>query len=157
MIMPGRCCWPILVVAVWTAAANAHAQFTGMFTNGTRFQGARLAGWPEGKGQPHVSEWTWAPFGACDFGAVFDVKNPVSWLFNETADPPSAPRPCVELFGGDRLPGQVVGYRYGSELIVERQSPHLLVKLDPDAVRSPHTVVRVRVQLVRKVIWQPRR
>src|SRR5262249_28609962 len=65
--------------------------------------------------------------------------------------------PCVELFGGDRLPGQVIGYRYGTEQPLERQPAHLLVKIDPDAVHSPYPVVRVRAQAVRKVVWQPRR
>ena len=88
---------------------------------------------------------------------MFDAKNPVNWLFNERAEAPTAPRPCVELFGGDRLPGQVIGYRYGTELPVERQHAHLLVKLDPDAVQSPYTQVRVRAEAVRKVVWQPRR
>jgi hypothetical protein len=63
----------------------------------------------------------------------------------------------VELFGGDRLPGQVVGYRYGTEQPTERQPAHLLVKLDTEAVQSPHSLVRVRAQAVRRVIWRPRR
>src|SRR5262249_53384665 len=82
---------------------------------------------------------------------------PVAWLFNEQAEAPAAPRPGVELFGGDRLPGQVVGFRYGTEQPTERQPAHLLVRPDPDAVQSPHSLVRVRVQAVRRVIWKPRR
>jgi len=131
------------------------AQFTGTFADGTRFQKARLTGWPDAKAQPRVQAS--AAAGSRDLGAVFDAKNPVSWLFNELAETPAALRPCVELFGGDRLPGQVLGYRYGTESVVERQPAHLLVKLDADAVRSPQTAVRVRVQSVRRVIWQPRR
>ena len=81
----------------------------------------------------------------------------MSWLFNDRAEVSTALRPCVELFGGDRLPGQVVGYRYGTELPVDRQAAHLLVKPDAEAVQSPHVLVRVRTQAVRKVVWQPRR
>jgi hypothetical protein len=153
--MPGRIRWPmvacfILICAALARAQEVRARFTGAFADGTRFQKARLGGWPDAKGQPRVQE-------ARDLGAVFDAKNPVSWLFNELAETPAAPRPCVEFFGGDRLPGQVLGYRYGTEAVAERLPAHLVVKLDPDAVRAPQTQVRVLAQAVRRVIWQPRR
>src|SRR4051794_19772722 len=154
--MPRRIYRPILVSVVCLAAAPGGlcAQFTGAFADGTRFQEVPLAGWPDRQGQPSVQD---PNDKARQLGAVFDAKNPVNWLFNERAESPGAPRPCVELFGGDRLPGQVVGYRYGTEHPLERQPAHLLVKPDPDAVQSSYPQVRVRADAVRKVVWQPRR
>jgi NPCBM/NEW2 domain len=144
------------VLCLMLAPGGLRAQFTGAFADGSRFRGAQLAGWPDKPGLLRVKE-----AGAADkakhLGAVFDAKNPVAWLYNEQAEAPAAARPGVELFGGDRLPGQVVGYRYGTEQPTERQPAHLLVKLDSDAVQSPHSLVRVRAQAVRRVIWRPRR
>ena len=157
--MPFRTYLPILtsLICVTVVPGSLWAQFTGEFANGTRFKEAQLVNWPLGKEAARLKEA--APGGkGGDLGALFDAKNPVSWMFNERAKPPNpAPRPGVELFGGDRLPGQILGYRYGTELAVDRQPAHLLVKIDPDAVQSPRAVVRVRTAAVRKVVWQPRR
>ena len=144
----------ISVVCLTAVPGGLRAQFTGAFADGTRFQGAQLTGWPDSQGQPRVKD---PKDQARALGAVFDAGNPVNWLFNERNEAPAIPRPCVELFGGDRLPGQVIGYRYGTEQPVERQFAQLLVKLDPDAVQSPYSQVRVRAEAVRKVVWQPRR
>jgi hypothetical protein len=144
------------LVAFGLVPGPVSAQFSGMLADGTRFQGVQLVGWPEGKDPPRLKETAPDNKGR-DLGPVFDANKPVNWLFNESAGAPAGPRPCVELFGGDRLPGQVVGYRYGTEMPLERQGAHLLVKVDPDAIQSPHAVMRVRAQAVRKVIWQPRR
>lgn len=148
----------ILAVLVCTLAARQElsAQFTGTFADGTRFQGAQLIDWPVGKGPPRLKESAPGDTGH-DLGPVFDAKNPVTWLYQERIEASVVQQPYVEFFGGDRLPGLVIGYRYGTETPVERLPPHLLVKLDFDSAQSPQAIVRVRAQAVRKVVWQPRR
>ena len=148
----------ILACCLWvTAALRADsAPFTGAFANGVRFQGAQLTKWPDSQKPPHIT--VPVPGGSDrDLGSIFDAQNPLSWLFNEAAETPSIVRPGVELVGGDRLPGQVIGFRYGTESPVDRLPAHLLVKPDLEAVKSPFAVLRVKTQAVRKVVWQPRR
>ena len=148
----------LLGCCLWTtvAARAVSAPFTGAFANGVRFQGAQLTNWPDTKKPPHIT--VPVPGGTDrDLGSVFDAQNPVSWLFNEAAEAPSAARPGVELFGGDRLPGQVIGFRYGTESPVDRLQAHLLVKPDNEAVKTPIAVLRIKTQAVSKVVWQPRR
>ena len=48
--MPGRIRLLILCFVASCSRADARAQFTGAFADGTRFQMARLAGWPESAG-----------------------------------------------------------------------------------------------------------
>lgn len=145
----------VSAISLIAVPGNLRAQFTGEFSDGTRFQNAQLVGWPDGKEAPRLKQST-SEDKERDLGALFDAKNSVTWLFNERAEPPSAPKAWVELFGGDRLPGRVLGYRYGTESPVDRQPAHLLVLIDPDAVQSPSSVVRVQAAAVRKVVWQPR-
>lgn len=144
----------LVALALLLVPASVPAQFSGQYADGVRFQDAQVIGGPEGQGPLRLKGST--PPGR-EIGPLFDAKNPVNWFADERTEAPPASRACVELIGGDRLPGQVIGYRYGTELPLEHQYPHLLVKIDPDAVQSPQSVVRVRAQAVRKVVWQPRR
>ena len=119
---------------------GVQGQFSGSFANDKRFSELQIVGGLEGQGPLRLKGP--GPQGR-EVGPLLDPRNPVDWFADERSDAPPAARACVELIGGDRLPGQVVGYRYGTELPLERQYPHLLVKIDPDAVRSPQPVVRV--------------
>jgi hypothetical protein len=91
--------------------------------------------------------------------ALLDPKRPVRWLVDNTLAPLAAPpQAMVELVGGDRLPGRVVGFRSAVETGLDRQPAYLLVEpstpLDwPDG--PSRTNLRVSSEWVRRIVWKP--
>jgi hypothetical protein len=91
--------------------------------------------------------------------ALLDPNRPVRWLVDHTLAPPMAPpQAMVELVGGDRLPGRVVGFRAAVETALDRQPACLLVEpytpLDwPDG--PGRTNLRVSLEWVRRIVWKP--
>lgn len=143
-----------LIIALATlafAAESAAAQsptFTAAFTDGTYITGGKISEWHVTTAQPKLNG-----------RPLMDPAKPVRWLKSDSAEPPSAPKAFVEMFGGDRLPGMVVEHRTGTDATGERQGPCLAVKpetiLDgPDQTTREH--LRVRLPLVRRIVWQRR-
>ena len=146
--------WMLAIVALCVLAAPrpiATAQephYCGAFADGTYFAGARLTEWHDTNSQPKING-AW----------LFDPNRPVRWLRNESLESPVTPKACVELFGGDRLPGRVLEYSSGNPATLDHEPPHLVVR--PDfSIDPPNAPVReqVRVSLpaIRRVIWQRR-
>lgn len=121
--------------------------YIGVWADGSRASAGQLSPWYGEDGGPKL-----------DGRSLFDEAEPIRWLLNSQLPPPNPPRSVVEMFGGDKLPGRVTGYRTGSELAVEQQPGHLLV--------SPHVALdrpggprreelRVNVRWVQRIIWEP--
>ncbi|MHB1037884.1 MAG: NPCBM/NEW2 domain-containing protein [Pirellulales bacterium] len=115
--------------------------------------------------------------------AVLDPASPVRWLRNEALAPAVPPQACVEFFGGDVLPGEVVAYRdgdpagllaaiekkatekdaaktgTGEESLDQVLTPCLVVQ-SPLGVNvsddSPDAPILVKIPWVRRIIWQRR-
>jgi hypothetical protein len=138
------------LLALLPTSGQVHAQYTGAFADGTRFEHATLNGWPEGNPTLRIDAQN------RDLGPVFEPKDRLSWMISERPLTAPAPQAFIEFFGGDRFPGQVVGFRYGTEDPVNREAAHLLVEPDSDAVVNTASRIRVRVAPVRKVVWKAR-
>ena len=88
--------------------------------------------------------------------ALFDPNRPVRWLVRD-APPVQAPISAfVEFVGGDRLPGEVIGYSSGSETPYRSLPPHLVVR-PSTAFRRPNTTddppLRIELKFVRRIVW----
>lgn len=154
---------PILVVLAcvpWLADSNGrvHAQFSGALADGTTFKGLQIGDWNDSKAQPKLMEAS-AQGQPKQIALLFDTKNPVRWLLNESAGPVGPAQAFVEFFGGDRLPGRVTEYHFGNESPAQRLPAHLIVK--PDTAFLPpgwpaRPGLRIRARSVRRIIWEPR-
>ena len=90
---------------------------------------------------------------------LLDEGNAALWKPRRGPATPPAPSAYVEMVGGDRLPGEVVGYAgvrdYPSGLI----RPHFLVRPALHPARLPAAQarpIRVLERFVRRVVWQSR-
>ena len=125
---------------------SAEDRFTAAWSDGTRYDGDEVLGWGSDPSQPLLAG-----------RALFDVGNPVRWLRDNSIPPAEMPSAFVELAGGDRLPGRVVGYRRGGETPGRALPPHLL--FEPTvSVGLPGILaqgqVRVLAEHVRRVVWR---
>lgn len=123
-------------------------RFSAGLSDGTRISGSNLAGWNDPKQQPTLNG-----------KAVFDAQNPFRWMINHSLSPASQPDAYVEFFGGDRLPGEVVGFRTGQESDFLDFPKHLVVN-PTVSLNSPrlnrHSRLRVDTRWLKRVVWQPR-
>ncbi|GIX04562.1 MAG: hypothetical protein KatS3mg114_0431 [Planctomycetaceae bacterium] len=89
---------------------------------------------------------------------LFDATRPVLWWCDQLADPLGEPTAYVELRGGDRLAGEVLGYLSGSENAWEPHPRAWLVRVSGDA-GPPDTpgpyLVRVRTDAVHRIVLSP--
>jgi hypothetical protein len=96
----------LILTVVWLCAADVAygspgTRYVGMLADGTRIEGNAITGWHSDKGQPQL-----------DGVNLFDSDRPLRWLRNTepTVDPSIEDAATfVEMVGGDRLPGQVIG------------------------------------------------
>jgi hypothetical protein len=122
-------------------------RYLAVFADGSRVEGAKLVGWHDATATPTLSGVN-----------LQDVKRPMRWLRDRTiplADLSADPTGWVELVGGDRLPGRVVGAEDAATdgtgvpacLLVE---PGVAVHLPDD---EPAEHVRVLARYVQRVVW----
>jgi hypothetical protein len=152
-MMIGRTClgWVAGTAQLFAAAAvsGQELRFTGALADGTLISAQPLHSWHEPNAQPRLEN---AP--------LFDPQRPMRWLRADWADAVAVPRAGVELIGGDRLPGRVVGFGDGTGSHVDRWPAHLVVRPEYSVDRPglpPRETVRVAVGALRRVIWQRRR
>ena len=138
------CCVLIGLVAPLAAAER----YSAMLAKGTLVHGDEVRDWHDTGAQPKLGD-----------KPLLDAENPLRWLKDNTLPPAAAPEAYVEMVGGDRLPGEVVGHRSSDASPYERMASHLLVEPsvsvewpDPRARRP----VRVLDRWLRRVVWQPR-
>lgn len=128
--------------------AVAAERYFGVLRDGTVAVDTEIRDWNDAGAVPKI--------GGRD---LFDANNPVQWIIDRQQPPPSVPNNFVEFFGGDRLAGEVVGYRAMAESPFEAQPPHVLVRTAGD-VQSPDdlqpAVLRVALDHVRRIVWEHR-
>jgi len=136
------------LAAPLAAPLSAEDRFTAAWNDGTRTDGDELLGWGSEPSQPTLTG-----------RALFDATNPVRWLRDNSIPPADTPDAYVELVGGDRLPGRLVGYRRGGETPGRALAPHLLIEptvtvgLPDGPAQEP---VRVLAEHVQRVVWRRR-
>ncbi|HUY36926.1 MAG TPA: NPCBM/NEW2 domain-containing protein [Pirellulales bacterium] len=127
---------------------SAENRFTAAWSDGTRTGGDEVLGWQTEPWQPTLAG-----------RPLFDSTNPIRWLRDRSIPTADTPDAYVELLGGDRLPGRMVGYERGGETHAYSLPPRLLVEPSvtlslPDGPRQGH--VRVLAEHVRRVVWRRR-
>ncbi len=125
---------------------SRRARYTATWTDGTQASADGVEGWHDTESQPKLAG-----------RALFGGEPTVRWLLDNTLAPPDPPDAAVEMFGGDCLPGRVIGFSSGAQSAGLRGHPHLRVHprlpLDwPDAAPRPHHQVLAR--WVRRIVWQ---
>ncbi|MBN2474840.1 MAG: NPCBM/NEW2 domain-containing protein [Pirellulales bacterium] len=152
-------CLSTLLVAMLVPIAAAGAEeppprYLAVFADGTRVEGQKISDWHQHTGSPKL-----------DSTNLQDPHRPLRWLCDKTLEPFEADDDTggfVEMIGGDRLPGRVVGFRQGEPGSSICQRPHLLVAPRvyvnyPD--HRPRQQVGVLLRYVRRVVFggRPRR
>ncbi len=147
--------WRLLIVlTAWTASGaslRADAEpprYSGEFADGTYIADGQLEHWGDEKGFPRLSG-----------RALFDKANPIRWIRNRSLSPGTMPEAYVELFGGDRLPGQVTGCLPAGRSHYRRDPAFLMV--EPTVSLSfpkgiPGSYIAVTTTWVRRIIWHGR-
>lgn len=118
------------------------------WADGTTSTAEAVGGWNETESRPMLGG-----------RELFDKSNPARWLRDDRIAPPKTPSAFVEMLGGDRLPGRVVGFRLGNESPYQPLCAHWLVAPDINLDRpnsSPRATLRVAASLVRRIVWQRR-
>lgn len=140
----------LLGCCVWTPAGHAVAddqRFQAEFADGSRVNGDELRNWHDSAAQPVLNN-----------KPLFDKANPARWVIDTSLKVSAVPTTFVEFFGGDRLPGAVVGAANGSESRYARLPPHLILERQTwnfPGIQNP-TPLRVLSRWVRRVVFQRR-
>lgn len=133
----------------WTPLAmQAAERYFGVFRDGAVAVDAEIREWNDAGAVPKLAD-----------RELFSANNLVQWIVDRQQPIPDVPESYVEFFGGDRLAGEVVGYRSAAESPFEALPPHLLVRTvgelqSPDEM--PAAIVRVSLDHVRRVVWEHR-
>ena len=141
------------ILLAWLAPhAMSHTyaveRYAAMFTDGARVEEAEVREWFEPTSPAKIAN-----------RLIFDPNTPARWIIDrQQAVATDAPE-FVEFFGGDRLGGEVVGFRPDSGNPYEQQPAHLIV--NPLAELQPpddplQSEIRVGIEFVRRVVWQRR-
>jgi hypothetical protein len=135
----------------WLAGSehsSAADRYVALFEDGARVTSAELKDWNDPQAQPRVGD-RW----------LFEPSRPFRWVIDRQQWPTEPPTAFVEFVGGDRLPGELVGFQTGREGPFEQLPPHVLVRptseLQPPDDPDPG-VVRVLADSLRRVAWQHR-
>ena len=121
-------------------------RYTAQWVDGTRESGDTLGLWNQPKSVPKLGN-----------RELFEPQRPLRWLVDNSLAPAPPPDAMVEFYGGDCLPGRVIGFRDGTEEADERLPPHLLVAASIRTAwpeRLSHPEVRVTLPWVRRIVWQ---
>ena len=119
-----------------------------VLSEGTRLEGKEIRGWGNAQGNPQL-----------DGTELLSPRRPFRWLRDLT--PPAdesrgEPGGWVELIGGDRLLGRVLGFVPGGGDEKPAAPPHLLVAVEGPVRgegRPRQSEVRIVPQFVRRVVW----
>ncbi len=135
----------LLLAAGWRQPlAAAEANFVAGWADGSRTSADEVLDWNRLDARPTLAG-----------RPLLDAKNPVCWLRDTRVEANPRPAPIVEFVGGDRLPGRVVGW---AEHFTTDGSPTCLLvapAIDIDLPGQKREQIGVRLDLVRRVVWQP--
>ncbi len=138
----------ILLLGLFHRDAVAEDRYSAMLADGSRIAGGEVKDWQDEKKTPSLNG-----------RAVFDEKNPFRWLIDHSVSPPAMPEAFVEFFGGDRLPGEVTGFRAEPDSPYLSMPKHLIVSpsIPLHLPSQPGgSAVRVSTAWLKRVVWQPR-
>ncbi len=136
-------CWMLL----GSVGIADEQRFQAEFADGTRTNADELRNWHDSNAQPVLNN-----------KPLFDPNNPALWVIDTSLKVSATPTAFVEFFGGDRLPGAVIGAGSGLESKYNRLPPHLILERQswnfPGV--QPVNPLRVLTRWVRRVVWQRR-
>ncbi|MGE3777993.1 MAG: hypothetical protein AB7F89_12460, partial [Pirellulaceae bacterium] len=152
--IPSRIRAVFAVLAMWAAAVGFAAPVVGdgapryaaRFASGRYLEGEPLSNWHSRELQPQLAGQP-----------LFDAADPLRWLMDRSLPPPVAPAAYLEMAGGDRLPGRVIGYRPGGPTPFAWQPAHFLVECHATlGTNLDHTrlVRHIDARFVQRIVWQ---
>jgi hypothetical protein len=124
------------------------SKFTAAWADGSRTGGDQVTEWHDPAAQPKLNGQS-----------LFDANRPIRWLRYNVVETAPLPRMMVEMAGGDRLPGKVVGYQRAADVPYDSTPGHLLVEPDlgldwPDI--APRQRLRILTEWLRRIVWEQR-
>ncbi len=144
--------WLVIGLSWWMQAVVVDAadeRYFAVFRDGSVALDNELKEWNDPGAQPKLAG-----------RALFDATNPALWIVDRQAEPVASPPLAIEFFGGDRLAGEVVGYRAGGESAFESLPPHVMVRpvseTDPPDDLQADGLIRVTLDSVRRIVWERR-
>jgi hypothetical protein len=128
-----------------SAEDSAHRYFARM-ADGSLLAGDELSDWHQTNSVPKLQG-----------KPLLDTEQPLEFLVDRSLPTSVGPDAWIEFFTGDRLPGQVVGFRSGSDTPFVFVPAHFLVALPAESgsiVEPRNQPLRVSMQWVRRIVWQ---
>lgn len=129
------------------AVLSADDRWEGRRRNGEIVTGTEIADWNEPTSQPTFAG-----------RPLQDAENPLISLIDRQTPTP-VPTAYVEFSGGDRISGELIGYRAAAENPYEPLPPHLLLKplaeLSQPDFSSGAGLIRLSTRWVKRVVREP--
>ncbi|HPP51336.1 MAG TPA: NPCBM/NEW2 domain-containing protein [Thermoguttaceae bacterium] len=136
---------PFQAASLLAEPASVSARYLGRWTDGSEASADGVENWHDLRAQPRLAG-----------RMMFDAQPEIRWLQQTRLAPPEEPEAAVEFFGGDLLPGRVVGLPPEPETqLPAGQWLHVVpaVPVDwPEAAAS--TPLLVSVRWIRRIWWQ---
>ncbi len=136
---------PFQAAALLAEPATPSARYLGRWTDGTEASADAVENWHDLRAQPRLAG-----------RMMFDSQPEIRWLMQTRFAPPELPEAAVEFFGGDLLPGRVVGLAPEStDEPTAGQWLHVVpaIPVDwPEASGSSPFLVSIR--WIRRIWWQ---
>lgn len=124
-------------------------RYTAVFADGKRVSDGEVREWHDERAKPKIAG-----------RQLFDGKNPIISLVDNTLEASTEDGPRIEFHGGDSLPGRVISLERRPEGEFDYPIDQLLVEpaLAWDHPEQGQNVRRLRVTLpwLRKIVWEPR-
>lgn len=139
----------IVLMGAWCTSAASAERYFGVFRDGSVAADAEIRDWNDAAAVPKLANRD-----------LFDANNPVQWIVDRHQPAPVTPSSYIEFVGGDRLAGEIVGYRAAAESPFEALPPHLLVRTQGE-LQSPDdlqpAIIRVAAESIRRIVWETAR
>ena len=123
----------------------ADERYEAQFADGSRFQAPALTGWHQNDAQARLGN-----------RPLFPASNSVRWLRDRSLSVPDTPQAYIEFFGGDRLPGRVIGFRSGADDPFETTPAYLIVEPSVRVDAPEKTIdrpLRVSTRWLKRIAW----
>ncbi len=131
--------------ALLAAPPEVEERFTAALADGSRLTGKDVTPWYDTNSQPKLSG-----------KLLFDSKNPLRWLRDNSLPAAERPESFVEFFGGDRLPCRALRHVRNGHSRYDAEPEHLVVKplVTLDWPAEPREAVRVATAWLRRIVWK---
>ncbi len=136
---------PFQVAALMAETPAPSARYLGRWTDGTQASADAVENWHDTQAQPRLA-------GRTLFGSGAEIR----WLVQTRLAPAESPETAIEFWGGDCLPGRVIGLAsFGETVAPDGELLHVvpLVPVDwPEATST--TPLLVWTRWIRRILWQ---